>query len=120
MRRGGPARIRRARRAASEGFDLEIATEDVEELLAAGCDGVIVASPNQLHRAHAEAALRAGAHVLIEKPMTVTLEDAQAVAAIAEESGRLLTMAHGFNYMRDRDLGAGRGRRRHSSAGSRG
>ena len=99
MRRGGAGPDPDALAALREGFDLEIATEDVGELLAAGCDGVIVASPNQLHREHAEAALRAGAHVLLEKPMTVTLEDAQALAAIAEESGRLLTMAHGLNYM---------------------
>jgi predicted dehydrogenase len=80
-------------------FGLEVATEDVDELLAAGCDGVVVSSPNHLHREHAEAALRAGAHVLVEKPMTVTLEDAQALAAVAAQTGRLLTMAHGYNYL---------------------
>lgn len=80
-------------------FDLPLATEDVAELLEAGCDAVIVSSPNHLHREHAEAALRAGAHVLIEKPMTVTLEDAEALAAAAAETGRLLTVAHGFNYL---------------------
>jgi len=84
--------------ALKEGFDLEIATPDVDELLAAGCDGVVVASANHVHRAHAEAALRAGAHVLMEKPMTVTLDDAKAVAAIAEECGLVLSMAHGWNY----------------------
>jgi predicted dehydrogenase len=85
--------------ALKRGFDLEIATSEVEELLAASPDGVIVASPNQLHRVHAEAALRAGAHVLIEKPMTVTLDDAVALGALAGECGRLLTVAHGFNYL---------------------
>jgi predicted dehydrogenase len=81
-------------------FDLEVATSDVEELLAAGCDGVVVASPNHLHRVHAEAALRAGANVLIEKPMTVTLEDASALAATATLTGKLLSVAHGFNYLK--------------------
>lgn len=80
-------------------FNLEVATEDVGELLDAGCDGMIVSSPNHLHRAHAEAALRAHAHVLVEKPMTVTLEDAQALAAVAAQNQRLLTMAHGYNYL---------------------
>jgi predicted dehydrogenase len=80
-------------------FKFEVATEDVGDLLAAGCDGVIVSSPNHLHRQHADAALRAGAHVLIEKPMTVTLEDAEALARVAAETGRLLTIAHGYNYL---------------------
>ena len=87
-----------ALRALKEGFELEVASTEVDELLAAGCDGVVVSSSNNAHRAHAEAALRAGAHVLIEKPMTVTLSDAQAVAATARDCGRLLTMAHGWNY----------------------
>jgi predicted dehydrogenase len=80
------------------GFDLEVATTEADELLAAGCDGVIVSSANQLHRAHAQAALEAGVHVLIEKPMTVTLGDAVALASIARERGLLLTLAHGWNY----------------------
>ncbi|HST41440.1 MAG TPA: Gfo/Idh/MocA family oxidoreductase [Conexibacter sp.] len=79
-------------------FSLSVASEQVEELLDAGCDGIVVASPNPWHRAHAEAALRAGAHVLVEKPMTVTLADARALEAVARESGRSLSLAHGWNH----------------------
>jgi predicted dehydrogenase len=89
-----------ALRALKDGFDLEIATSDVDELLAAGLDGVIVSSSNDRHREHAEAALRSGAHVLVEKPMTVTLADAQVLATTARECGREITMAHGWNYSR--------------------
>lgn len=81
-------------------FDLRVASEEVDELLAAGCDGIVVASPNDWHRAHAEAALRAGAHVLIEKPMTVTLADARALHAVARDCSRTLTLAHGWNWNR--------------------
>ena len=81
-------------------FDLEVATTDVSELLAHGCEGVIVSSPHVLHRVHAEQALSAGAHVLVEKPMTVKLADAQALAAVAQAGGRCLTVAHGWNYSR--------------------
>lgn len=87
-----------ALRALQRGFDLEVASANVDDLLAAGCDGVIVASANPLHREHAEAALRSGAHVLMEKPMTVTLADAAAVAATARACERVVTMAHGWNY----------------------
>jgi predicted dehydrogenase len=81
-------------------FGLAVASERVEELLAAGCDGIVVASPNEWHREHAEAALRAGAHVLVEKPMTVTLADARALEAAARACDRTLTLAHGWNWNR--------------------
>jgi predicted dehydrogenase len=77
---------------------MEVATSEVGDLLARGCDGVIVASPHTRHREHAEAALRAGAHVLLEKPMTVTPDDAQAVAVTAEAEGRVVSLAYGWNY----------------------
>jgi predicted dehydrogenase len=81
-------------------YGLEVATSSVAELLTAGLDGVVVSSPHDLHREHAVAALEAGAHVLIEKPMTVTLADAEAVAVAAQEAGRAVGVAHGWNYSR--------------------
>lgn len=92
--------VRRGRtelEALQRAFGLAVASEQVEELLDAGCDGIVVASPNALHREHAEAALRAGAHVLVEKPMTVTLADARALEAVARDCDRTLTLAHGWN-----------------------
>jgi predicted dehydrogenase len=80
------------------GFQLDVASTDVDELLAAGCDGIIVASGHSMHREHAIRALEAGCHVLIEKPMTVTLDDARATERAAHETGRTLTVAHGYNY----------------------
>jgi predicted dehydrogenase len=87
-----------ALRALRNSFPMEVATSEVDDLLARGCDGVIVASPHTCHREHAEAALRAGAHVLLEKPMTVTPDDAQAVANVAEAEGRVVSLAYGWNY----------------------
>jgi predicted dehydrogenase len=84
--------------ALKRGFELEVASTEVGELLAAGCDGIIVASGHSMHREHAVAALEAGCHVLIEKPMTVTLADAQAAEQAAQRTGRTLTVAHGYNY----------------------
>jgi predicted dehydrogenase len=84
--------------ALKRGFDLEVASTEVGDLLAAGCDGIIVASGHSMHREHAVAALEAGCHVLIEKPMTVTLADAQAAEQAAQRAGRTLTVAHGYNY----------------------
>jgi predicted dehydrogenase len=62
---------------------------DAASLLAA-CDVVSVAVPTVAHRAAAEQALAAGAHVLVEKPMAVTVSEADAMIAAAEHAGRLL------------------------------
>jgi len=47
-------------------------------------DAVIVALPDDLHRDSAVAALEAGKHLLLEKPMALTVADAQAIAGAAE------------------------------------
>ncbi len=50
----------------------------------------VLAVPDQLHRELSCAFLRAGKHVLCEKPMALTREDARAMIAAADESGRTL------------------------------
>jgi predicted dehydrogenase len=81
-------------------FELEMATSSVADLLDAGLDGVVVSSPHDLHRTHAVAALEAGAHVLVEKPMTVTRADAEAIAAAARAADRTVAVSHGWNFQR--------------------
>ena len=49
-------------------FGFPFATEEYQELLQQGLDGVVVTSPHHLHYAHARAALEAGCHVMVEKP----------------------------------------------------
>jgi predicted dehydrogenase len=56
-------------------------------------DIVFVLSPNALHAKHALMAIRAGKHVIIEKPMTVTLAEADKVIAAAEKAGVLVGYA---------------------------
>ncbi|MEN0088340.1 MAG: Gfo/Idh/MocA family oxidoreductase, partial [Pseudomonadota bacterium] len=62
-------------------------------------DAVIVASPQDTHREIAEAALNAGKHVLCEKPLGATLEECEAMVALANSKPELTTLV-GFNYMR--------------------
>jgi 1,5-anhydro-D-fructose reductase (1,5-anhydro-D-mannitol-forming) len=50
-------------------------------------DTVYVSSPNAMHVDHALAALRAGKHVLVDKPLAVTAEQGRALVAQADESG---------------------------------
>lgn len=47
-------------------------------------DAVYIATPNQFHTEHARLALEKGKHVLVEKPMTLTLEDAEVMIQAAE------------------------------------
>jgi predicted dehydrogenase len=57
-------------------------------------DAVIVAATNTTHAAMSIAALRAGKHVMCEKPMATNLADAQAMIDAARESGKQLMIAH--------------------------
>jgi myo-inositol 2-dehydrogenase / D-chiro-inositol 1-dehydrogenase len=61
-------------------------TDPLEALGAEGVDAVVIASPTFTHAELARAALAAGTHVLCEKPLASSLEDATAVARAAAES----------------------------------
>ena len=58
--------------------------------LLAECEAVSVATPTIAHRAAAEQALAAGCHVLVEKPMAVTVADCDAMIDAARHAGRRL------------------------------
>jgi scyllo-inositol 2-dehydrogenase (NADP+) len=57
-------------------------------------DLVVVATPNATHFEIASAALAAGKHVVVDKPFTVTLGEADRLIALAKETGRILTVFH--------------------------
>ena len=57
-------------------------------------DALIVATPADAHHAVAAAALKAGKHVLVEKPIAATLEQADDLAALAVERGVVLQVGH--------------------------
>lgn len=59
---------------------------------------VVVATPNVFHKPMAVAALEAGAHVLCEKPVALTYDDAQAMFAIAAARNRVLTVGTHFRF----------------------
>ena len=66
---------------------------DWRELLGT-VDLVSVASPATTHSAICRAFLNAGAHVLLEKPIATSLEEADALISLAEKTGRILTVGH--------------------------
>ncbi len=66
---------------------------DYNELLKS-VDLVTVATPTYSHYRIAQACLNAGVHVLVEKPMTVTLEEADELVELAERLGLVLQVGH--------------------------
>ncbi len=62
---------------------------------------VTVSAPSHLHKSLAVAALAAGKHVIVEKPMTTSLADADEILDAAEKSGRTLTVFHNRRWDRD-------------------
>jgi predicted dehydrogenase len=64
-----------------------------------GIDAVDVCLPTPLHRPVAEAALAAGKHVLLEKPIALSLEDADAIGDAARANSRVLMVGHVLRYM---------------------
>jgi predicted dehydrogenase len=74
---------------------IPLLTGDVHELCAApAVDLVVVASPNDLHVEHAEAALGAGKHLYLEKPAGVNAVETRRFAALALEADRLVVLGH--------------------------
>jgi predicted dehydrogenase/arylsulfatase A-like enzyme len=72
---------------------------DVDALLADGdVDALIVGTPNYLHAPQAIAALKAGVHVMVEKPMAMDAAEADAMVAASEKSGALLMVAHCWRF----------------------
>lgn len=73
-------------------------TPNVDDLLAGQVDAVVIATPAGTHATLATAALQAGKHVLVEKPLATSTADAEALALLAEHVDRRLMVGHTFVY----------------------
>jgi predicted dehydrogenase len=75
------------------------ATTEYREVLAdAGVDAVIVATPISTHHSLAAAALRAGKHVMVEKPLAASSTEACSLMTLADQGGLVLMPGHTFLY----------------------
>lgn len=70
----------------------------VEVLDDPGVGAVIVATPVRDHVWQTRAALRAGRHVLVEKPLATSVQDATELAQLAADHGRVLMVGHTFLF----------------------
>ena len=93
--------------------DAEIVADPLAAVRHRDVDLVVIATPNDTHVPLADAALRAGKHVVVDKPFTITLAEARALATRATEVGQLLSVFQNRRFDSDflgiaRELAAGR------------
>ena len=71
---------------------IEVMADPSQLIASEAIDLVVIATPNATHAALASEALRAGKHVVVDKPFTVNMSEARALMAQADDSGRLLSV----------------------------
>lgn len=97
---------RDAARARASAAELHVASDrayaDYREMARAeaaradGIDAVSIVTPNASHHAIARAFLDAGIHVICDKPLTTTLEDARDLVRAVQDSGRVFVLTHNY------------------------
>ncbi len=69
-----------------------------EDVFRSDVDGVVIATPVRTHYQLAKEALLHGKHVLVEKPLTADVAEAEELVALAEKQRRVLMVGHTFEY----------------------
>jgi predicted dehydrogenase len=73
-------------------------TTEAEDIFRSNVDAVIIATPVSTHFTLACRALLHGKHVLVEKPLTASVSEAEELVALAREQKRVLMAGHTFEY----------------------
>jgi len=73
-------------------------TTRAEDVFSSDVDGVVIATPVRTHYHLAKEALLNGKHVLVEKPLTANVAEAEELISLAEEQRRVLMVGHTFEY----------------------
>jgi len=90
------------RAAAACGLDVSHVCRSADDWQAAvqadDVDAVVIGTPNALHHPQAMAALRAGKHVLVDKPMAITTAEGEEIVGAAAALGLTLLVGHMWRY----------------------
>lgn len=78
--------------------DIKVTSDLAPVLEDQNVDAIVVATPTTTHYEITTAALRAGKHVLVEKPLADTVEKSIAMSELAREVGKVLMVGHVFVY----------------------
>ncbi len=90
----GATDVNQARKAAAEALGLKWYASLDDVLADKSVDGVYIATNNASHAAIAIAALKAGKHVIVEKPIATSVADARKMDALARKKGLSITVDH--------------------------
>ncbi len=97
-----PREAYRSKFAATHGLAKEAVFSDWREFVARPkmCDAVVIATMDRDHVGPSVACLEKGYHLLLEKPMAVTIEDCRAIEAAQRRSGRVVAVCHSLRYVK--------------------
>lgn len=89
-------------RALADRFGIPDTCTDIEDLLELDeLDAVVIATPNHLHEPHVLSALAAKAHVLCERPLSLTSRGVERILAAATRADRTVTVANNHRFRTD-------------------
>ena len=71
-------------------------TDQIEDVFTSNVDAVVIATPVATHFELARTALLHGKHVLVEKPLTASVAEAEELVALARRQNRILMVGHTF------------------------
>ena len=71
---------------------------EYDAVLDSSCEGVVIAAPAPLHADLAEKAFAAGKHVYVEKPLAMSLQEAERMRAAAKQAGKQVMVGHLIRY----------------------
>jgi predicted dehydrogenase len=73
-------------------------TTELDEIFQSNVDAIVIATPVATHFELAHAALEHGKHVLVEKPLTASVAEAEELIELAERNNTILMAGHTFEY----------------------
>lgn len=79
-------------------WGVDVGFPDIDAVLDTDVDAVHICTPNVTHVPYAEAALRAGKHVICEKPLGIGLDEARRAVQVAEETGLVNTIPFVYRF----------------------
>ncbi len=89
-------------RSLAQRFGVRDICTDIEELFEIDAlDAVIITTPNHLHEIHVLSALRAGLHVMCERPLALTARGVERILAAAEKAKRVVMVANNHRFRHD-------------------
>ncbi len=89
-------------RSLAQRFNVRDTCTDIDELLEIPeLDAIIITTPNHLHEVHVLSALRAGLHVLCERPLALNARGVERIVAASEKAKRMVRVANNHRFRHD-------------------